>query len=129
MQHLMVPIVYGGANYSQYFPSHSYIDIRDYASPKHLAIYLTFLLENPEKYNEYFHWKTKLYMHPDREFSRKEAFCKLCEMLHNDKLPEKSYSDLRSWWSKDKCEDQHKVMNKLMSKPSHGPSKESVMTP
>ncbi|ELU12056.1 hypothetical protein CAPTEDRAFT_44827, partial [Capitella teleta] len=49
----VVPIVLGGADYSRYFPAGTYIDIRDYKSPSHLAVYLKYLDRHPEKYNEY----------------------------------------------------------------------------
>ena len=38
----MVPVVYGGADYSQYAPPHSYIDARKF-KPKQLAAYLKVL--------------------------------------------------------------------------------------
>ena len=53
----VVPIVLGSANYSEILPPHSYIDVRDFASPRHLAAYLKLLNANDALYNEYFRWK------------------------------------------------------------------------
>ena len=55
----VVPIVLGNASYSDLLPPHSYIDVRDFASPRHLADYLKLLDANDALYNEYFHWKAK----------------------------------------------------------------------
>ncbi len=38
-----IPIVMGGANYSSFAPKHSYIDVFDFQSAKHLAKYLLYL--------------------------------------------------------------------------------------
>ncbi|KAK2169592.1 hypothetical protein NP493_1181g00027 [Ridgeia piscesae] len=42
----VVPIVLGYSNYSAFLPPHSFIDVRDFDSPKKLAAYLTMLNEN-----------------------------------------------------------------------------------
>ena len=55
----VVPIVLGNASYSDLLPPHSYIDVRDFASPRHLADYLKLLDTNDALYNEYFRWKAK----------------------------------------------------------------------
>jgi hypothetical protein len=41
----LVPIVYGGADYTQHAPAHSYIDALKY-KPKELAAYLQLLITN-----------------------------------------------------------------------------------
>ena len=55
----VVPIVLGYANYSEILPPHSYIDVRDFASPRHLADYLKVLNANDTLYNEYFGWRER----------------------------------------------------------------------
>ena len=52
----VITIVYGGANYSQLAPPHSYINALDY-TPEQLAEYLKVLDNNDTLYNEYFWWK------------------------------------------------------------------------
>ncbi len=49
----IIPIVYGGANYSQLAPPHSYINALDF-TPETLAQYLKILDANDTLYNEYF---------------------------------------------------------------------------
>ncbi len=54
----VIPIVYGGADYTQHAPkgSHSYTDARKF-KPKELAAYLKILDADDALYNEYFWWK------------------------------------------------------------------------
>ena len=56
LKHNMVPVVYGGADYSSIAPPYSYIDARQF-KPHELAIYLEKLAANKTLYNEYFWWK------------------------------------------------------------------------
>ena len=55
----VVPIVLGNASYSDILPPHSYIDVRDFASPRHLADYIKMVGANDTLYNEYFAWRAK----------------------------------------------------------------------
>ncbi|KAK2141687.1 hypothetical protein LSH36_1057g00090 [Paralvinella palmiformis] len=48
-----VPIVLGASNYSAHLPPKSFIDVRDFYSPKSLAQYLRYLDQNDDKYMEY----------------------------------------------------------------------------
>ncbi len=74
---LSVPIVYGAGNYSAYLPKHSFIDIRDFSSPKNLASYLLKLSADDKLYSEYFNWR-KVY---DCGFYRQNFDCDLCKYL------------------------------------------------
>ena len=53
----MVPVVYATEDVHKVAPPHSYIDVRDFKSPKHLAEYLFYLDNNEEEYMSYFKWK------------------------------------------------------------------------
>ena len=53
----VVPVVYGGANYSQLAPPHSFIDIQDFPNEEAAGLYLQHLIDNPKEYQEYFWWK------------------------------------------------------------------------
>ena len=53
----VVPVVMGGANYSSLAPPGSYIDTRDFASPRGLAEELLRLAGQREQYMQYFWWK------------------------------------------------------------------------
>ncbi|KAJ8873991.1 hypothetical protein PR048_024831 [Dryococelus australis] len=96
MQYRVVPIVYGGADYKTIAPPGSYIDTRDFASPKDLAEYLKRLDANPDEYNEYFRWKES-YRVNRRPMSH--AMCKLCEILNDPLQPPKSYASMQEWYS------------------------------
>ena len=53
-----IPVVRNGVkNLKDLLPPHSYIDTRDFDSPKELADYLQLLDNNDELYNEYFAWR------------------------------------------------------------------------
>ena len=90
----IVPIVYGGADYSAYAPRHSYIHVGDFKSPKALADYLWLLYENDELYLRYFEWK-KFYEVLPRPT---KGWCDLCEKLNDPNQQLKIYEDLKNWW-------------------------------
>ena len=87
-----VPIVLGGANYAESLVKGSYIDVKDFSSPKLLAEYLLSLDKDDKRYNRYFDWR---YTHTtDYHFFH---WCKLCEHLNVYDKPQKSYKDLYGW--------------------------------
>jgi len=87
----MVPVVYGGANYSAISPPGSFIDTQDFQSPKALATYLTYLDKNPEEYAKYLSWKESYRILPS------DGWCSLCTKLKYD-TGIKSYSNIWEWW-------------------------------
>lgn len=93
----VVPVVYGGADYSQYAPPNSYIDVADFASPKLLADYLTFLHQNDAMYSKYFDWKKewKVVRNP------LNGWCDLCAKLNDPESLPKVYTDMAKWWFDD----------------------------
>ena len=92
----VVPIVYGGADYTDYAPPHSFINIADFKSAKDLADYLTLLGKNDALYMEYFQWKK----HYAVVRSPMKGWCDLCAKLNDpDQEKEtKSYTDVEDWW-------------------------------
>ncbi|KAL1444032.1 hypothetical protein MTO96_030077, partial [Rhipicephalus appendiculatus] len=94
LDHYVVPVVFGGAKYSDIAPPHSYIDALSFDSPKSLAEYLRKLSENYTEYAAYFKWKES------HEIAWEDKFCKLCTKLHNRAEVQRasSYSDIGSWW-------------------------------
>ena len=52
----IIPIVYGGADYTEYAPPNSYINVADFSSPKALAEYLLLLDSNDALYMSYFRY-------------------------------------------------------------------------
>jgi alpha-1,3-fucosyltransferase len=89
-----VPIVYGGADYSEYAPPHSYIHVADFISPKHLADYLKLLDANHFLYAKYFEWKKDWIV--DRR--PLDGWCDLCKKLNDQDYQHKSYKDIGKWW-------------------------------
>ncbi|KAL1416358.1 hypothetical protein MTO96_028081 [Rhipicephalus appendiculatus] len=93
--HYIIPVVLGGANYSEIAPSHSYIDALSFESPKRLAEYLKNLSHNYTEYAAYFNWKDS-----QRVVKWDEGFCELCTKLHNRAEFQRTstYDDIGSWW-------------------------------
>ena len=90
----VVPVVLGAYNYSELMPPNSYIDIKDFASPKELAEYLIMLDNNDELYNRYLSWKGvyEIVKHPPVQ-------CNLCEYLNVVKDVRKTYDRLDLFWN------------------------------
>ena len=87
LQSWTVPVVYGGGDYSQYLPPHSYISAGDFQTARELAAHLVWLMEKPEEYLKYFWWKSHYQIveevSPDRPHSLPASFpCRLCEYLN-----------------------------------------------
>ena len=52
----IIPVVYGGADYSKFLPPKSYIEAQKFKTTKDLAEFLTALSQNTEEYLSYFWW-------------------------------------------------------------------------
>ena len=72
----IIPVVLGGARYSDLLPVGSFISVRNFTSPAKLAEYLKLLDSDDRLYNAYFEWKKSYVV---REVS---SPCVLCEFLH-----------------------------------------------
>lgn len=90
----VVPIVYGGADYSVFAPVHSYIHVGDFKSPKALADYLRLLDENEVLYLRYFDWKKDYQVVAHLT----NGWCDLCKKLNDPQQPTKVYKNLTAWW-------------------------------
>ncbi|XP_046640158.1 alpha-(1,3)-fucosyltransferase C-like [Daphnia pulicaria] len=97
-----IPILLGGADYSKFAPPNSYINARDFDSPKQLAEYLLLLDQSDSLYASYFSWKKDYYVSVPDMF----GWCELCRMSHDNNLPSKVYPDIKKWWMSDagECE-------------------------
>ncbi|XP_037554306.2 alpha-(1,3)-fucosyltransferase C-like [Dermacentor silvarum] len=95
LRHDIIPVVFGGANYSQVAPRNSYIDALSFKSPRHLAKYLIKLSKNYTEYAAYYTWKDHYYVPPSPE-----PYCELCKKLQSRAELQRtsSYGDLKSWW-------------------------------
>nr|CAD7454069.1 unnamed protein product [Timema tahoe] len=94
MNYDVVPVTYGGVDYTVVAPPMSYIDVLKFESPKKLAHYLKYLDKNPVEYHKYFWWKKYYKVNTQN----KHVLCKLCEMLHDSRIPPKIYEDIEGWW-------------------------------
>ena len=99
----LVPVVLGGANYSDsrlVIPG-SFIDASKFESAKQLGLYLNYLRQNDTAYNEYFKWKQyyKIWHPKVGDWPFESYFlCKICTMLYMD-LPNKVYHTLSNFWN------------------------------
>ena len=101
----LVPIVFGGANYSRLAIPGTYINARDFKSLKELADHLHYLNSNDTAYNEFFRWT---YTH---KIESKHNMCKVCEALWNPELKSKRFLNLGQFWGrKSQCENRDLVM-------------------
>ena len=102
LQHDMVPVVMGGADYASIAPPRSYIDALSFNGPKELAEYLHKVGSDERLYAEYFHWK-KWWFAVESGVNQmaRHAFCDLCAKLHNPQQVSKVYnkSSLALSWS------------------------------
>ena len=103
MNYNILPVVLGGANYSQIAPPKSYIDTKDFSNPKELASYLNYLLKNQNAYDEYFEWKSYFKVYNTHEEYMAKAMCHLCEKLNSVTSQEKTYENINDWWKKQVC--------------------------
>ena len=79
LRHELIPIAFGGSNYTEISPPNSFINIEDFQSPKHLAAYLHQLGNNESAYNDYFQWKQSYTLGRHRPLA-----CALCKVAHSD---------------------------------------------
>ncbi|XP_068989852.1 alpha-(1,3)-fucosyltransferase C-like [Neodiprion pinetum] len=102
MNYDVVPVVYGAANYTEFAPPGSYINVADFEGPAHLAKHLRYLMNNPQEYAKYFWWKEHFFI----DLSHRVTLCNMCAMLHDEKsLAVSVISGLKKWWSRKRCQD------------------------
>ncbi len=100
LSHDMIPIVFGGTDYSSMAPPHSFINALDFDTVKELADYVKMLHENDAKFAEYFWWRD-FYEVRTEQADGAQAFCDLCQALNNPHEPPKVYENLSAWWEED----------------------------
>ena len=96
-----IPVVMGLANYSLVAPPGSVIDVRDFASPAHLAIYLRKVMANRELYNSFHEWRRDYRVF---EWGTPAAMCGLCSKAHaGPQSDDPPHRDLHVFWDKASC--------------------------
>ena len=97
----MVPVVLGGANYSDpsVAPPGSYINARDFVSVQKLAKFLAKVGSEPQLYNQYFQWRSHYKLARNHR-----DMCDLCVLLHQNRTI-KVYEDVMQWYIRENhCE-------------------------
>ncbi|XP_053607869.1 alpha-(1,3)-fucosyltransferase C-like [Plodia interpunctella] len=94
-----IPIVYGAANYTRFMPEGIYLNAAE-LSVETLAMKINELINNPEKYVEYFKWTNYYTYHRRNDNSETNDYCSMCALLNNeDMLTKKSVKEnFRQWW-------------------------------
>ena len=93
---LAVPVVLATKDIRKIAPPHSYIDVRDFKSPKHLAEYLLHLDKNETAYLSYFDWR-KDYTVVAGKRSSIDVFCHLCRYMHTNNTARVA-KNFRDWF-------------------------------
>ena len=101
LQKGIVPVVLGGAEYKVFLPPHSYINVKDYSSPKDLAKYLQKLDSNDTLYNEYFAWKQNYTCFGGTP--GKSLPCDVCRMMNENRNKINIIPDINKFWGPDSC--------------------------
>ncbi len=103
LHHDLVPIVFGGADYSALAPPHSYIDALGFDSIKTMAEYLREVHVDDAKYAEYFWWRD-FYEVRSSKADGAQAYCDLCAKLHQEDNETPNVHDkLGEWWNQNDC--------------------------
>ena len=100
----VVPVVYGGANYSRVTPPKSVINVKDFASPKDLADYLRYLDSHDDAFLEYLQWKRRYSI---KNVGLRSGLCDLCGLLNDATFHHKVYNDLTSFWGPQTCNENY----------------------
>lgn len=108
----IVPIVRGGANYSQFAPHPWYINTKDFTSTRQLADYIKFLNRNPQEYLKYFDNRENYDARAYFGIRDLPSWCELCEKLNKKNVGKTWHTDITTWWSAQDC---HKPTDLLYS--------------
>lgn len=104
MEKNIIPVVFNGADMTNFVPPKSVINANDYETVEDLAQYLKFLSNDLTEYQNYFWWK-KYYKVSKNSF--KHGFCNLCMKINEMKSHRKKqvYEDISDWWYSGTCHD------------------------
>ncbi|KAJ8718595.1 hypothetical protein PYW08_002832 [Mythimna loreyi] len=95
----VVPIVYGGANYTRFLPPGSYLNARK-LHPYNLAYKMHEAIKDPEKYNDFFRWTNYYTLNSPETLPGLHPLCDLCEALHSERARRpRLLPQFRRWWN------------------------------
>lgn len=100
----VIPIVMGGVDYRTILPDDTYIDIKDFSSPKDLASYLKHLDKNDEDFNHYIIKKNSLKckFYDDKQIHEVRYSCVVCDYLHRHQGETTHAPDVVKFWSEER---------------------------
>ena len=93
----VVPIVRGAANYSRFMPQGTYIDVKDFDTPKDLANFLQMLNKREDLYLDYLLKKETMTCVDEEPY-----LCRLCRHLHANRHKTERV-DLFKFWNQSLC--------------------------
>ena len=93
----VIPVILGGADYFNDLPAQSYLNVKQFPSPREVARRIFQLDQDHNIYQKYFEWKLNY------EYKYSNHFCDLCAYLNEEKYSSKSYDRIDKWWNT--CED------------------------
>ena len=96
----VVPVVMGGVDYASMMPADSYIDVKNFSSPKQLAHYLKHVAANHNLYNSYIRNRKSLKCVPRFKFI--PWHCKLCQFLYETRGMKKTVK-VSEFWGAQRC--------------------------
>lgn len=93
-----IPVVMGAVNYTSILPSKTFINVKDFESPKKLAEYLRALSQDDDEFNEYIRRKNSLVCWtPAGRIANYP--CSLCKFLHEHRFDTLHAPDILDFWS------------------------------
>ncbi|XP_054711256.1 alpha-(1,3)-fucosyltransferase C-like [Uloborus diversus] len=94
LEYNIIPVTFGGANYTRLVPENSIVNAMEFQSPEELGQYLWEISLNDTRYLSHFNWKDafRSYLQP--------WMCDLCAKLHDAVIP-RANNDLVNWWHED----------------------------
>jgi len=99
----VIPIVRGGAIYSDFAPHKWYINTDEFKTPHDLANYLKILEADQEKYSSYFKYRDRYTSNAYFGIKDLPSWCDLCEKLNDVTEDVKEYDDITRWWNERNC--------------------------
>ncbi|XP_045448850.1 alpha-(1,3)-fucosyltransferase C-like [Melitaea cinxia] len=99
LKNYAVPIVYGGANYTRFMPDGIYLNARK-LGPEKLARKMYELIQEPDKYADFFRWRNHYSYHRRDESIETNDYCRFCSMLNEEDLvrTQSIYRNFKEWW-------------------------------
>lgn len=101
----IVPVVFGGTNYSAILPPNSYIDANR-KNPKELARFLLKISSNRKLYLSYFKWRQTHSVIVNKD-GPALLYCKLCNLMNNNgqSFRSKTPTEINHWYFDDACHE------------------------